>query len=89
MRGRRERRSSETFSARISPASTASETPRRFASAFNVSSTSDNSSAGVLVPSEFGQDVVFNRESFGILRRLAEVLPMSSDTPSNSMCTTN
>ena len=47
---------------------------------YNVASTSDNSNAGVLVPGQFGQDIVFNREEFGIARGLAEVLPMTSDT---------
>ncbi len=42
-------------------------------------STGDNELGGVLVPDEFNQVVVDLREMYGVARREARVLPMSSD----------
>ncbi len=46
----------------------------------NVAQTDDNANAGVFVPEQFGMDLVINRENYGKLRSLAEVLQMFSDT---------
>lgn len=40
----------------------------------------DTTGAHVLVPDEFGTDLILLREQFGLARRLLNVVPMSSDT---------
>ncbi len=39
-----------------------------------------NSAGGYLVPPEFGQDLIILREKYGVARRIANVVPMQSDT---------
>lgn len=42
-----------------------------------------NESGGFLVPEEFGNDLIDLREQYGVLRRCAKMVPMSSDTRSD------
>jgi HK97 family phage major capsid protein len=43
-----------------------------------------NESGGFLVPEEFGNDLIDLREIYGVFRRNAKMVPMSSDTRSRS-----
>lgn len=45
-------------------------------------SESNNALGGYLVPPEFGNDIIDLRETYGVFRRYAKVVPMMSDTKS-------
>jgi HK97 family phage major capsid protein len=47
---------------------------------YNVLSTTDNASAGYLVPDEFSQAIIDLREKYGVFRQNTRVQPMGSDS---------
>lgn len=50
---------------------------------------SDTTGSGVLVPDEFGTDLILLRERYGVARQLFNVIPMSSDTRTEPRQLTN
>jgi len=45
-----------------------------------VSTEGNNTGGGVLVPDEFGNDLIDLREKYGVARKVLKIVPMSSDT---------
>lgn len=48
-----------------------------------VSRENNNTSSGFLVPDQFENDLIDLRETFGVFRQLAKIIPMTSDTRSD------